>query len=134
MDILGSKDPWAMTKCHRGDCLICNSLDKKEKSLAAFQKESVCYLLTCERCRLAGCRAEYCGETARTPYLRRKEHSRSQAKEQEDSALHKHDVLHHGGLKGHYNMTVLRTHHKPLARQIQEATHIENSTADIILN
>ena len=60
--------------------------------------------------------------------------SGARSKKLEDSALFKHDSIHHAGEPGLYNMKVLRTHRRPLSRQIQEATIIENSTADIVMN
>ena len=134
MDLMGRKDPWSPTNCCREDCMTCKSKDKKEGSPMTCQKESVCYMLSCDRCKAKGCKAEYCGESARTTYLRGLEHSQDHQKSLEDNALHKHDVLHHAGEVGTYSMRVLRQHRKPLARQMQEATQIENSDANIIMN
>ena len=91
-------------------------------------------MISCDGCKKAGRKAEYCGETARTPYLRGQEHLAAHAKGHEDSALFKHDVLHHGGEVGSFSMRVLMRHKKPLARQMHEATYIENSVSDIVMN
>ena len=107
---------------------------KKDKTLATCGKESVCYQISCDRCRETGIAADYYGESSRTPYLRGQEHLKGQALRHEDNPLHKHDSIHHLGNKGTYSMKVLRTHKQPLSRQVQEAVEIQSSKSQIIMN
>ena len=134
MELLSRKNPWAPDCCEKDDCLVCSSTDKKEGKATPCSLEGICYVISCTRCKAANVDARYFGESARTAYLRGKEHAKGQEKNLEDNPLHKHNVVHHQGEKGQYNMSVLRQHKKPLGRQIQEAVEIESSTADIILN
>ena len=134
MDTLGKKDPWAPEHCGKTDCLVCNSQGRKQGSPTPCRQESICYMLSCDRCKLGNVTAQYCGESARTAYLRGKEHKQGQEKMRSDNPLHKHDMIFHEGVAGQYTMKVLRKHKKPLARQIQEATTIDNTTAQIVMN
>ena len=110
-DLMWKKDPWSRTTCGKADCLICCSKSKKEGTAMACRVESVCYVLSCDRCLEGGVKAEYYGESARTGYLRGQEHA-----------------------QGPYSMSILRRHKTPLARQMHEATEIECSKAGIIMN
>ena len=134
MDLMSKKDPWAKTHCGMKDCLICNSKSKTSNTPANCRQESVCYMMSCDRCKTTNITAQYCGESARTGYLRGREHARGQVKKSEDNALFKHDEIHHAGEQGTYSMVILRKHKKPLSRQMHEATNIENSKADIVMN
>ena len=78
--------------------------------------------------------AQYWGESSRTGYLRGKEHWANHNKKTDDSPLHKHDLIHHQGVKGNYHMKILQKHNKPLDRQMHEATLIECSKANILMN
>ena len=133
-DVLGRKDPWAATSCRRDDCMGCNSTTKKEGTPSTCNQEGVCYQISCDRCKQNNISAEYYGESARTTYLRGREHLKGQEKGAEDNPLNKHDHLHHQGVRGTYSMKVLRRHNAPLGRQIHEATEIELSKANVIMN
>ena len=81
-----------------------------------------------------GVSAHYYGESARTPFLRGREHLRGQAKGLEENPMAKHDSVHHPDLRGSYSMKVLRRHKAPLGHQVQEAVEIEHSKAQVLLN
>ena len=134
MDLLGKKDSWAPSNCGRVDCFLCTSTNKKSGTPASCMVESVCYLISCDNCQSAGVTAHYCGESARTGYIRGREHLKGHNKKSEDNALAKHDSVHHGGIKSSYSMKILRKHEKTLSRQIHEATVIDNSLANIVMN
>ena len=133
-DILGKKDPWASTGCGRQDCMVCLSKGRKQDTPTTCSQENICYEISCDMCLDMGVAAKYYGESARTPYLRGREHLQGQARQHEDNPLMKHDQLHHHGVHSSYSMKVLRKHKAPLARQVQEATEIDHSNAQIILN
>ena len=111
-DILGKKDPWAPASCLRSDCMMCQSASKKKDSVKTCHKESVVYLISCDRCKINKVKAHYVGESSRTGYLRGKEHYQGQQSQREENALCKHDWAHHQGAVGSYSMELLRKHHK----------------------
>ena len=113
--------------------MLCHSRDKKDRSTDC-RAESVCYQLTCDRCKDDKVTADYYGETARTAYMRGQDHLGGQKRNLEDNPLHKHDCNYHQGIKGTYSMRVLRTHKTPFTRQLQEATEIQMSKSNILLN
>ena len=133
-DMLGRKNPWKGKSCGRKDCLLCLSKFRKKGETMACDKENICYVICCDRCKEKKVEAKYYGESSRTGFLRGKEHAQGQAKGYEDNPLAKHDAIHHKGVLGEYSMAVLRQHKSALTRQIQEATEIEMSKASIILN
>ena len=133
-DLLGKKDLWATTDCNKLDCMICTSQTKKDGSTATCNLESICYQISCDQCKQAGVSADYFGESSRTCYLRGQEHLRGQALKLDDNPLFKHDTIHHSGSRGTYSMRVLRQHPRTLSRQIQEATELQMSSSQIILN
>ena len=136
-DILGRKDPWARSNCGKPDCMVCCSKSRPkgaEDAPTDCRKESVCYRICCDRCKSVKVEAHYYGESARTSYLRGREHLRGQVCQLEENPLWKHDQVHHSGVQGSYSMAVIRSHRTPLSRQIQEATEIEFSQAQIIMN
>ena len=59
--------------------------------------ESICYVVCCDRCKDVKVESCYYGESARTAYLRGREHLHGQAKGAEDNPLSKHDDIHHEG-------------------------------------
>ena len=107
-----------MGNCGQTDCMICISKDKKKDRPTTCRQESVCYLISCDRCKEGKVKSYYYGETARTPYLRGREHLKGQQKEMEDNPMWKHDWAHHDGHKGSYSMNVLGSHKTPMKRQI----------------
>ena len=54
MDLLGKKDPWAKSSCMRPDCMTCSSANKKKGSSMSCGQESICYLISCDRCHSRG--------------------------------------------------------------------------------
>ena len=92
------------------------------------------YRVICQECELSQTKAEYTGESSRTPYLRGREHLEGLARKCEKNPLWKHCAQFHEGRKAKFRMKVLRSHRAPLSRQIQEGVEIENSTAKIIMN
>ena len=134
MDIVRSKNPWAPETCGQHDCMVCISKNKKSGTTTTCRLESVCYVMSCDVCQENKVSACYWGESARTGYLRGREHLDAHEKRSEESALYKHDQIHHNGEKSTFSMKILRKHSKPLSRQLQEATLIENSKVDIMLN
>ena len=135
-DLLGRKDPWAKTSCGKSDCMVCEARIKPkggEEAPTACCRENVCYEICCDRCKLDKIDAHYYGESARTGYLRGREHLRGQAGRQDENPMWKHDQVHHQGVQGSLQ------HENPadpqgVTRQIQEATKIECTTAQVILN
>ena len=137
VDTLSRKDPWAPHSCGRPLCMICNSsyVAKKDKhKAAACGRESVVYMMSCDKCAEADIKAHYYGESARTGFIHGKEHLHGQKKVAEENPLAKHDIIHHGGMPCSYSMRIVRKHKKALERQIHEATCIQSSKADILLN
>ena len=118
----------------KGDCMVCCGAQKKEGKPTPCRQESICYYMSCDRCKAVEVEALYYGESARTCYLRGKEHLRGQASKGEENPLWKHDSTHHGGVQGSYSMGVIRKHKAPLSRQMHEATEIDCSKARIIMN
>ena len=134
LDQLGSKDPWAPSSCGETSCLICNSKNRKKGTPSLCRVDSVCYQISCDNCAESGVAAQYVGESSRTGFLRGEEHFKGHERTQEENALTKHDMVHHEGRKCTYSMKILRRHCKPLSRQVQEATTIENTKASIVMN
>ena len=92
-------------------------------------------MIKCEKCKAGGRKAEYTGETARTPYLRGRKHEAGERRRDEDNALWKHKEEHHRGEEGvTFSMKIVATYRTPLARQVGEAVHIQESKAEICMN
>ena len=138
-DMLTVKDPWTSGPCGREGCLVCvegegQGKDKDKPKPGSCRREGVVYTLSCRGCRSRGVEAVYYGKSSRTAYIRGREHWKGQQARREDNALAKHDELHHEGARETYIMRVVRTHRKPVTRQIHEATLIDTSKAHVILN
>ena len=130
-EILCQTNPWAGDGCTRDDCLPC--MGERGRG-GNCQKENIVYRILCQECELGHIKAEYTGESSRTPYLRGREHLDGLEKRKEDNALWKHCAQVHQGREVKFKMRVLRSHRTPMSRQIQEAVEIENSKADILMN
>ena len=98
--LLGCKDLWARSHCGKGDCLVCCGVQKKEGTPTPCRQESICYYISCDRCKAVEVEALYYGESARTCYLCGKEHLRGQVNQVDENPLWKHDNTHHWGGAG----------------------------------
>ena len=130
-DILSRTNPWVSQGCDREECLPCS----EEKGRGGnCQQEGIVYQISCRECSLSNIKAEYTGESSRTPFLRGREHLDGLRKRNEKNALWKHCEMFHGGEEVKFAMKVLRSHKTPLTRQIHESVEIDNSQAKIIMN
>ena len=105
----------------------------KNKPAACLQ-EFLVYLISCDECAKDNMQAHYYGESSRTGFQHGQENLAGQAKQLEENALSKYDLIHHGGKPGSYSMRSIRTHKSALSLQVHEATEIQHSNANIQLN
>ena len=131
---LPNTNPWAGAHCSRMDCTTCNQgLDK----LPDCTKRSLVYESICVDCNpTARGKGElevmeqeqpsiYVGETARSMYERGKQHWEAWRSRREDSHIHKHMELHHGGKQNpNFVFKVVQYHRSALSRQVGEAVRI----------
>ena len=78
----------------------------------------------------------YHGETAQNLYTRSKEHYNAFNNKSEKSFMHKHVEKEHGDNDENitFSWKVIGQFRKPLARQLCEAVHIDNKSAESNLN
>ena len=95
------------------------------------------YRISCKKCKSdKGKIADYWGETARTAFLRGKEHLDGLHGKDEKNSLWKHSEQHHEGSleRGDFRMEVMEKHRSALTRQVQEGVELEMNMADLIMN
>ena len=130
--ILGRKCPFRRIRCERKDCWTCNT--SVERQWGRCHKEGIVYSIICQGCKDGGKKAQYYGETARTSFIRGKEHQNQLEGEVQESPLWEHCVLHHSGNKQVFKMEVVATYSTAFRRQIGESIRISSGDADIIIN
>ena len=87
--------------------------------------ESVGYTVTCILCKNNGKVMKYVGETARSLYLRSKEHWALMKRKAQSSSLHSHNMEYHRGQEPDYTFEVHTTYQDDtLARQTNEGVRI----------
>ena len=67
-------------------------------------------------------------------FLRGKEHKAALDKEDKDSVLWEHCLIHHAGEYQVFQMSLLRKHRSAFTRQISEGVKIQWSEAELVLN
>ena len=126
-------DPHRTGKCDGSDCLVCTSGGK-----GPCRENGVNYSITCEECEATDNQERvYIGETARTPYIRGREHMEDLRHRREKSTLWKHcRKFHQSEDQGRkFRMDVTGAYRNDaMLRQIGEATRIQRVPAQHLMN
>ena len=129
---LQKSNPFRMESCDRVDCMICSTGGR-----GSCKSNGVNYSITCEECESSPHEKVYIGETARTPYLRGREHMEDLNNKRERSVLWRHCREFHQGeiLRRKFRMDVIGVYtNDAMLRQVGEATRIQRTPAQHLMN
>ena len=132
--LLQSNDPFKTKSCRDAQrCMVCKSQDREEGG--DCRESGVTYRINClgkkEGNPEEHCGEPYHGETNRNCYTRGCEHEADLDNRRENSALWKHCVEKHGGVKQRFGMVqVDRARNDATKRQILEAVRIQRESPD----
>ena len=123
-------NPWKARSCEREECTTC----KEEKQTGKCRDEGIIYKITCQECKAKGIESIYIGESSRTIFERYREHLDGERNCDKRNALHKHDMVEHGGVAQKYKVEVLEVHRNAMKWQVMEKVKIErmNKTARLM--
>ena len=124
---MGNPDPW-VPHCGRETCFPC----KTEPGRCMSQ--GIVYVIECSTCKAQGKESKYFGETAKTCYNRGAQHLAALKSGNKESPMVEHQEKHHPDTPRDFKMKVLSTHTKPLQRQSEEASLIEEYKSGAIMN
>ena len=111
-------DPFKKETCGDTKCLVCTTEGKGPCRTTGTTYEVIC----------GGCEATYIGETARSAYVRGKEHSKGLEKRDKSSVLWRHAQEEHNSQTPAYKMNVTGVYGTDaMLRQIAEAVKIRNN-------
>ena len=121
--LLQRSDPHAAKRCGRSMCFVCSTDGKGN-----CRSTGVTYEITCISCADAGRLSKYVGQTARSAYLRGKEHLSSLQGKREESRAWEHHTRAHPGEEPRFPMSVTGVYrHDTMLRQIAEVVRIRNT-------
>ena len=95
---------------------------------------SVGYRIICKNCQNSGKLSSYEGETGRPGRVRLIEHVNGLRKKNSESALQKHQNLHHPSEQPKFEFKITKVFSDPLTRQANEAVRISNLPPESLIN
>ena len=129
---LQKSNPFRMASCDRVDCMVCSTGGR-----GSCKSNGVNYSITCEECETSSHEKVYIGETARTSYIRGREHIEDFNNKRERSVLWKHcREFHQGEVLGRkFRMDVIGVYtNDAMLRQVGEATRIQRTPEQHLMN
>ena len=113
-------------------CMIC----KDSKRISRCKTSNVGYSISCKLCKERNKEISYEGETARTGYIRGREHQKELENKSKRSVLYKHVLKEHQEEQEavEFQMKIVKSFHDPLNRQIDESIRIRSKNPNSLLN
>ena len=130
IDTMRQNDPFRKN-CVK-ECLAC----EKETKFTNCKKTNVGYTIQCKLCKSRGITKVYKGETARSMYLRQKEHVQQLKNKKTNSVMFKHTMKDHENEieKVDFEMKLAGVFKTPLERIINEGVRIKERKPEELLN
>ena len=132
IDFLKTPNPFH-TKCKAEEnCIVC----KNSNENTDCKVNNVGYSLQCKLCKKRNKEISYEGETARSGYLRQREHMKELEKKSKRSVLFKHVMNDHRNEEDdvEFEMKIVGRFTSALNRQVDESIRIRNKPPSSLLN
>ena len=136
---LSKADPFPSAECSKSLCPLCKKTPFSEpnrpgKFWTKCNTLSVGYRIICKNCQASGKLSSYEGETGRPGRVRLIEHVNGLRKKNSESALQKHQNLHHPSEQPKFEFKITKVFSDPLTRQANEAVRISNLPPESLIN